>query len=239
MNKKIKLLSSTLCGVIVGSGLLLSNVQAATINSQSSDKQSGISVRSIITNDTYVPYYTINSKTKQAMFEYLKHTTSPTATGLRDILVSNGVPRTTANSISNSLYSLGTECTRYTWPEVTSSDLLVLQPNTLQGSFNIARVNSQSPSSNYSLYAVLTPDDVKVIREFIDSKGGNPPKISELAQCLINNNVTTDYTAATNISSAAAAIDYFGWDDLDIGKNLLVLKADSPSNYYTIARLAR
>lgn len=240
MNKKIKLLSSALCGVIVSSGLFLTNVQAATVDSHSSDKQNGISVKSIITNDTYTPYYTINHNTAQAMFQYLKNTTSPTTTGLRDVLVSNGIPRTIANNISNSLYSLGTECQRYTTPEVRDGNgLLVLQANTLQGSFNLTRINSTSPSSNYSIYAVLTPDDVKVIREFIDSKSGNPVKVSELTQNLINNNVTTDLTAATNISTAAVAIDYAGWDDLDIGKNLLVLKADSPSNYYTIARLPR
>lgn len=238
MNKKIKLLSSTLCGVIVGSGLLLTNVQAATINSQSSDKQSGISVRSIIANDVYVPYYTVNRDTYQAIYNYLKNTTSPTTTGLRDTLVSNGVPKTIANNISNSLYSLGTECQKRPFPESTGGDgLMILQPNTLQGSFNVASQDSRYTVNSYSTYAVLTPDDVKVIRRYFDSN--QPLSPSKLTQYLIDNNVTTDQTAAKNIANAALTLDSFSWGDLDIGKNLLVLKADNPSNCYKIARLPR
>lgn len=237
MNKKIKVLSSVICGLALSSSLALTNVQAAPAKISHNN---GISIKSIIANDTYSKYCTLSNQACNDIYHYIKDNNgSATANGLRNLLVQKGyLSRTQANTVALSLFSLATETTKGGFPETGINGVSILQPNKQQGAFNVVGYHSDQQINGYYVYAVLNSSDTKTIKSYVDLNGVVSDE--KLADFLINNGITSDYTSAIYIARAIESVDYKDFDDLaDTGKNILVLADNNNHPYYHLAREAR
>ncbi|NOH14892.1 hypothetical protein [Clostridium cochlearium] len=235
MSKKIKILSALACGVLLSSSLSFTNVQAAEVKINSQNK---IMRRAIINKDVYSPYCILKGDAREILTKYFKNADSPSVTGVRDLLVrENLASRTVANNIAYSLYSLGTQCKNKPFVEVFSSEISVLQPGKQEGAFTVGTYNKEYPMETFSVYAVLTADEFKCIADIYEKKDGFVDR-DELAQYLINNNITSDFNVANNI--VAALYTCYGDEigELDLGENILVMQSNDTGLYY-LARLPR
>ncbi|WP_027623989.1 hypothetical protein [Clostridium lundense] len=180
MNKKMKLLSTITCGVILSSNLAFTNVQAATI--AKNNIKSEISKRSVIpSNQKFSLFCNFSIDTNGPIDQIEKYIyksgeegTQPTAEGIRNILINCGVNRNIANSISFSLLELaiktGDKYSQSVFPENTLTNLqgneeerfLILSCG--DGTYSLAR-GSQYVKS-YSLYGILSTKDLLAIKKY-------------------------------------------------------------------------
>ncbi|AZV56815.1 hypothetical protein [Clostridium sp. AWRP] len=104
MNKKLKILSSVICGLALSSGIALTSVQAAPAKINGNN---GISIKAIIPSQKYSYYTTVSDDIKVKIEDYIyKNGDSSTADGIRNILINGGVNKTIANNLSFSLLDL-------------------------------------------------------------------------------------------------------------------------------------
>lgn len=233
MSKKTKILSALACGLLLSSSLSFISVQAATIKTNSTSNK--IINRAVINDEIYSTYCKLEEEACRDMYQYLhKNEETPTVTGLRDVLVKNNhVSRTVANNIAYSLFSLGTECSRGLFPESFELGISVIQSNKHEGEYTVIGYDKRDPNAKYSVYAVLTSEDVKCIREYVSPKGSIDKR--ELAEYMMSNGVVSDYDSAYNIADAVYCCDF---EYFDIDANLLVL-SNIELNDCFIARLPR
>ncbi|AVP53580.1 Uncharacterised protein [Clostridium tetani] len=230
MSKKTKILSALACGLLLSSSLSFTSVQAATIKTNSASNK--IINRAVINDEIYSTYCKLEEEACRDMYQYLhKNEETPTVTGLRDVLVKNNhVSRTVANNIAYSLFSLGTECSRGLFPESYESGISVIQSNKHEGEYTVIGYDKRDPNAKYSVYAVLTPEDVKFIRGKVIGSDKY-----ELAKYIISNGIVSDYDSAYHIADAVSCCDF---EYFDIDANLLVL-SNIELNDCFIARLPR
>lgn len=221
MNKKLKVLSSVICGLALSSGIALTSVQAAPAKINGND---GISIKAIIPSQKYSYYTTISDNTKVKVEKYVqKNGDSSTADGIRDILVNGGVNRITANNISFSLLDLAYK-KGDPFPEMLyGGDMKVL--STDDGKYNV--IDSYFPNQSYSIYLILNPQDVAALREsyYKEPRYSGFNEIDYFTNELLNKGIINDSTIARNV---AKIIYMYGGDEWDClagtNENLLILQ---------------
>lgn len=229
MNKKIKLLVPTLCGVLLASNLYVLNVQAASVTNT---PKTNVSYRSIMElNQKYKNVGIISYDTIDKLLQYFKNnTTNSSPLDVRNILIQSGMDRALANGVSYTIYELQMETKDFS--------ILLSKPRygaeileAEDGTYTLMGLNSKNETlQSYSLYGVLQPKEIKLIKDFI--KSGNASDSTKLGKFLISQNIISDSTIANRL--ALTLFDYKKevFDKLEsFDQNILILESDD-ANYY-------
>ena len=226
MNKKFKVLSSVICGLVLSSGIALTSVQAAPVQ----NNISGIlTPNAIIPGQKYSCYAKINTDTHKQIEKYInKNGQSSTADGIRNILLSNGISKNIANNISFSLFELANKV--YTderaFPEIENWEIEVLTDGNGKYCLMSDRGSTQTV---FSIYAILNHQDIveleKVYDELINAGGGIYIP-DYFANAMISKGIIDDPTIAKNVGEAIGEYIQYNWSGLAvINENLLILKS--------------
>ncbi len=236
MNKKIKFLSSILCGGVLASTLTFVNVQAAPINT--TPKLDNTFAKVTNSYDTYSCVCVINMDARNALGRYFRNTSYPNANGVRDILINNGISTYTANRVASSVCNvLIASKKQYKDPsnfQVDCVDVAVLESQRNHGEFTLTKLVGDS-SNTYSNYACLPASDVKIIADEMNRLGGM--QFGQLYNFLIEKGICTDEDKADSIAGAL----YDNWNSIaNNSEDLLILEAKiGRQKLHVIARTPR
>lgn len=233
MNKKVKLLSSALCGAILASNLATISVQAKDAGTPKTNGD--IHVRMIIPpKQQYTCVGKLSGTAITAVSRYFdSHATNASPTDVRNILIQNGVNRALAGNLAFSICDMQTETKYFSIAlPIDKCDAEILQAP--DGTYTLMQIESSNePQQDYTFYGLLERKDLVLIRDFV--KSGKSTSVNVLAQFLVDQNIVADSTVASKL---APNLFYYPPGALemmvDMNQNFLVLQSNDGS-YYRIA----
>ncbi len=236
MNKKIKLLTPILCGALLSSSLVFTNVQAST--PAKNDVKQETNIKSIIpVNQKYSFYCQLPSKALSQIERYVSNNEKPTADGIRNILIQNGISRIAANNISFSLLDLsvkshGGSSSYDVFPEsafrgdIGRDDLILSDGN---GRFSLAE--GVPATGNYSIYGILSNKDLSTLYRNMKNDPFTDGNIYDYAErMIIKSDITDDKVMAKKIArlfyNFVVNTDYFFPQCIGLNENFLIMVSD-------------
>ncbi|WML33222.1 hypothetical protein [Clostridium sp. OS1-26] len=201
-------------------------------------------IRSIIpVNQKYSVYCELSSKTISNVERYirksLQNKETPTADGIRNVLIENGVSRNIANNISYSLSDLsvrtyGGSSYHSIFPETWFSESSVENAYLIltDGNGNFSLAMGQSGFKNYSTYGILSNRDIENLCKTIKN---NPMTTSDAfayaEEVVVKSNITKDRVMARKIGKTIINFVHnpdSAYEELkDLNENLIVLVSDN------------
>ncbi|AWI04076.1 hypothetical protein [Clostridium drakei] len=242
--KSKKIVASLMALSIIGSSsvVLGGNVQAASSNKT---MQKNNSIMAMVNNyDSFSVYCTLDTETMNDLNRYFNNTPSPTAIGVRDILIRNNYYRDTANEIGYSIYSImaasKTQDGKMDPFKIEMRlPLAVLQSKDHPGTFTLAIYEKNRA---YDAYVTLTPSDIKLIKGELARLGRNDYAVREqLKNFLLDKGIAPNKQKAYNV--ATVLTNKTDWMSVTSdSEDLVVLAtkvAEEPSFVYMLARSPR
>lgn len=220
MNKKIKLLTPVLCGVLLSSSLVLTRVEAKQCNTDTNIQFKNDIFASAV-NENYSRFYTYCTISHEDIIKILNYYKNPAGQELSTFLVNNGIVDIShANIIGHALYEFQNKSLKYA---DRGNGVKFLKPYDCGNLVRMTIAPNNTYATNYTQYCrISNANSWKILYYMNENKNFS---VYQLANYLGEIGVTSDETVANRVASL---IIQEGTEKFDgaLNAGVYVLKSD-------------